>query len=80
MALSVTVGAGQVIPGFDEGLVGLRLGGRRQLTIPSDLAYGEQGQPPDIGPNETLANPPPLPDSACMVLVPAGSDDQAAYL
>ena len=54
MALSVTVGAGQVIPGFDEGLVGLRLGGRRQLTIPSDLAYGEQGQPPDIGPNETL--------------------------
>jgi len=54
MALPVTVGSGGVVPGFDQGLVGLKLGGRRQLVLPPDLAYGEEGQPPDIGPNETL--------------------------
>jgi peptidylprolyl isomerase len=48
------LGAGQVIPGWDQGVVGMKVGGRRQLTIPSDLAYGAQGSPPDIAPNETL--------------------------
>jgi peptidylprolyl isomerase len=50
---NVTLGAGRVIKGWDEGLVGMKVGGRRQLVIPPDLAYGEGGSG-SIGPNETL--------------------------
>jgi FKBP-type peptidyl-prolyl cis-trans isomerase len=49
-----TLGQGSVIPGWDAGIVGMKVGGRRELIIPPDQAYGAQGQPPTIKPNETL--------------------------
>lgn len=48
------LGSGSVIPGWDEGVVGMKVGGRRELIIPPDLAYGAQGSPPAIKPNSTL--------------------------
>ena len=50
---SFRLGAGQVIAGFDQGVTGMRVGGKRRLTIPPSLAYGSQGQG-SIPPNTTL--------------------------
>ena len=51
--LPVVVGAGQVIPGFEQAITGMNVGGRRLVTIPSELGYGPQGSGP-IPPDATL--------------------------
>ena len=49
-----TLGEGQVIPGWDKGVVGMKVGGRRELIIPAELAYKKAGRPPKIPPNSAL--------------------------
>jgi peptidylprolyl isomerase len=51
---SFPLGGGQVIPGWDQGVAGMKVGGRRVLVIPPELAYGAQSPSPDIAANETL--------------------------
>lgn len=81
------IGAGGVIPGWEQGLLGMKVGGRRQLVIPPDLGYGAAGSPPRIGSNEPLvfivdllaANPsgvvptsaPPAPAVATLTAPPS---------
>ena len=48
------LGKGQVIKGWDEGVAGMKVGGRRRITIPPDLGYGQRGAGGVIGPDETL--------------------------
>ena len=49
-----SLGKGQVIPGWDQGVAGMKVGGRRRITVPPDLAYGKRGAGGVIGPDETL--------------------------
>lgn len=53
-ALQFQLGAGQVITGWDKGIQGMKVGGRRKLTIPAHMAYGERGAGNAIAPGETL--------------------------
>src|SRR3954469_24380837 len=51
---SFRLGAGQVIGGWDQGVAGMKIGGRRRITIPPHLGYGQRGARRDIKPGETL--------------------------
>lgn len=53
--LTFRLGAGQVVSGWDEGLVGMKVGGTRALVVPPELAYGDAGLAPDVPPDATLA-------------------------
>jgi peptidylprolyl isomerase len=53
-SFAFTLGTGEVIPGWDQGVEGMKVGGRRELIIPPELGYGAAGSPPAVPPNETL--------------------------
>lgn len=51
---SFELGAGQIVPGFERGVEGMKVGGRRRLIVPPRLGYGKSGSPPTVAPNATL--------------------------
>lgn len=67
-----------VIPGWTEGIEGMKVGGVRQINIPAELAYGAQGSPPDIGPNEPLVFVVELVDIVTAEEAQAQADAEAA--
>jgi FKBP-type peptidyl-prolyl cis-trans isomerase len=62
------IGAREVIEGWDDGVVGMKKGGKRKLTIPPHLAYGKRGSPPKIGPDATLVF-----EIELLEIIPAGT-------
>ena len=52
--LAFQIGGGRMIAGFDQGVRGMKVGGKRQILLPPEMAYGAQGRPPVIPPNSTL--------------------------
>jgi len=54
-AFQCVIGTGRVIKGWDQGLMGMKVGGKRKLFVPSDLAYGDRGMGKNIPPNSNLS-------------------------
>ena len=72
--LETKIGVGMVIPGWDQGVVGMRVGGKRRLSIPSRLAYGEQGVAGAIPPNATL-----IFEVELVEIIPAQEGENASF-
>lgn len=72
----LTIGQSQVIPGWDEGVPGMKVGGLRRLTIPSALGYGAQGSPQGCGPSS--GQPCTIPPGATLVFLIEVTADKGA--